>query len=86
MPTYDPQALIKHLNEKWGDRKCAQCGVNNWQVQDSVFELRQFSGGSLIVGGPLIPVVPVTCANCGNTVLVSALLAKVMPRTEEVKK
>ncbi|MBI2175021.1 MAG: hypothetical protein HYU33_07475 [Candidatus Omnitrophica bacterium] len=86
MANFDSQALIKYLNEKWAGRKCAQCGVGNWQIQDSLFELRQFSGGGLVVGGPLIPVVPVTCANCGNTVLVNAILAGVLPKPEEVKK
>lgn len=86
MASYDNAALIKHLNEKWAGRKCAQCGVGKWEIQGSLFELRQFTGGGLVVGGPLIPVVPVTCVNCGNTVLVNALLAGVLPRPEEVKK
>jgi hypothetical protein len=86
MAKFDAEAFIKHLNEKWAGRKCAQCGVGNWQIQDSVFELRQYGGGGLVVGLPIIPVVPVTCANCGNTVLVNAILAGVLPRPEEAKK
>lgn len=86
MTNYDAKVLIEHLNEKWGGRGCAQCGSTNWQVQDSIFELRQFSGGTLVVGGPLIPVVPVICQNCGNTVLVNGLIAGVVTRPQEVKK
>jgi predicted nucleic-acid-binding Zn-ribbon protein len=86
MANYDVKALIEHLNEKWGVRGCAQCGSTNWELQDSIFELRQFRGGTLVVDGPLIPVVPVVCRNCGNTVLVNGLIARVVTRPEEVKK
>lgn len=51
------------------------CGANAWAVQDKVFQLNEFSSGSLVIGGPLVPVVPVTCTNCGNTVLVNAIIA-----------
>jgi hypothetical protein len=86
MAKLDANALIKHLTEKWAGRPCAQCGVANWQVQDAVFELRQFSGGGLVVGGTIIPVVPVTCANCGNTVLINAIRAGVVEQPAEAKK
>jgi hypothetical protein len=83
---FNSEALIKHLSEKWAGRKCSQCGVESWQIQESLFELRQFSGGGLTVGGPVMPVVPVTCANCGNTVLLNAIVAGVMPKPEDSKK
>jgi hypothetical protein len=57
---------------------CAVCGSNNWQI-DAVFELRRFHGGSLVVGGdPILPVFPVTCNVCGNTVLINAVRAQVV--------
>jgi hypothetical protein len=80
MAKYDSQKLLAHLNSKWAGRPCAQCGVANWQVQDSVFELREFNAGSLVVGGPVLPLIPVICANCGNTILVNALVAQVIER------
>jgi len=40
-----------------------------------IFQLSEFHEGNLVVGGPLIPVIPVTCTNCGNTVLVNALIS-----------
>jgi len=86
MAKYDAGVLISHLKKKWADRPCCQCGVANWQVQDAVFELRQFSEGSLVVGGPIIPVVPVTCANCGNTLLVNAIRAGIIDQPTEAEK
>jgi len=49
------------------------CGVGNWNVQDSMFQLSQYN--PLILGGPVIPVIPVVCNNCGNTILVNAITA-----------
>lgn len=69
------EKLIKFLNEKWGSRACPMCKGGPWEVQGKIFQLMEFSGGGLVVGGPIIPVVPVSCSNCGHTVLVNALLA-----------
>jgi predicted nucleic-acid-binding Zn-ribbon protein len=66
---------LAFLREKWGDRSCPMCGANAWAVQDKVFQLNEFSSGNLVIGGPLVPVVPVTCTNCGNTVLVNAIIS-----------
>lgn len=72
--------LIKFLNEKWGDRACPMCNKGPWEVQGKIFQLSEFSGGGLVVGGPLIPVVPVSCSNCGHTVLVNALISGTLQR------
>ncbi|MBO8131979.1 MAG: hypothetical protein H0Z29_10795 [Candidatus Marinimicrobia bacterium] len=67
------ERIIQFLNEKWQKRPCPMCGVGNWSVQDRVFELREFRGGSLVVGGtPIMPIIPVICNNCGNTILINA--------------
>jgi hypothetical protein len=71
----DTTALLEHLKRKWKGRSCQMCGTGNWNVQDKVFELAEFPQGSLMVGGPVIPVIPVVCSNCGNTVLVNAILS-----------
>jgi len=70
------EQFINHLKLKWQGRRCPMCTLGNWTVSDKVFELHEFHGGDFVIGGtPLIPVVPVTCDNCGNTVLVNALLS-----------
>jgi len=76
MARYDSSKLIQHLNTKWQNRPCPLCGARQWNVQDKIFELREFHGGNLVLGaGPIIPVIPVICTNCGNTVLVNPLVA-----------
>jgi len=72
---FKSEKVIAFLSERWGNRACPMCGKGPWSVQDKIFQLSEFHQGSLVVGGPLIPVVPVTCGNCGNTVLVNALIS-----------
>lgn len=55
------------------------CGNGPWSVQDRVYQLSEFHQGSMVVGGPLIPLVPVTCNNCGYTIVVNAILAGALP-------
>ena len=87
MASIDDKKIIAHLNAKWVGRACPLCGVANWNVQNSTFQLMEFHAGSVVIGGPVIPVVPVTCTNCGNTVLVNALIAGVVqPEAKEPQK
>ncbi len=72
----DSAKIIGHLNSKWEGRSCQMCGTGKWNVSDSIFELREYNQGNMVIGGgPIIPIVPVTCENCGNTILVNAIKA-----------
>jgi|LauGreSBDMM110SN_4_FD.fasta_scaffold34106_3 hypothetical protein len=73
--THDTDKVLRFLSDKWGNRDCAMCGKGPWEVQGKAFQLSEFNHGTLVVGGPLIPVIPVTCTNCGHTVLVNAIIA-----------
>ena len=52
---------------------CAVCGAGQWQVEDTMFELREFSGGGIAAEGSVKPVVTVTCNSCGNILFMSPL-------------
>jgi hypothetical protein len=72
----DSEKLLNHLKSKWQGRPCQMCNTGNWNISDSIFELREYNQGNLILGGgPIIPVVPITCENCGNTIFVNAIKA-----------
>jgi hypothetical protein len=72
----DIAKLGNHLKDKWKGRPCQMCGLGNWNVSETIFEIREYNQGDLIVGGgPILPVIPVTCDNCGNTILVNAIKA-----------
>jgi len=73
---FDSNELVKFLTSKWKNTPCPMCHVGSFNVSDTIYELREFNQGALVIGGaPIIPVIPIICNNCGNTVLVNALLS-----------
>ncbi len=76
MTDVNESKFIAHLQAKWKGSACPLCKTGNWSVSDKVYELREFHGGNMVIGsGAIVPIVPVTCDNCGNTVLVNSILA-----------
>jgi len=76
MSKFNSARFIDYLKSKWTGRPCPLCGVGNWNVSESIFELREFTKEGFVIGGvPIVPVIPVTCGNCGNTVLVNAIIS-----------
>jgi len=71
-------AFVAHLRERWSSRHCPVCGRSDWTVPDCIFELREYNGGKLVLGGDqrMMAVVPVVCEACGNTLMFSAARAK----------
>ena len=55
------------------------CNTGPWNAQNKTFQLTEFHQGNFVVGGPVVPVVPITCGNCGHTLLVNAIIAGLMP-------
>ena len=80
---FDSNKAIAHLKQKWQGRMCPLCGAGNWTVVDKMFQLMEYTDGGLTLGAPVLPVIPVVCGNCGNTILVNALIAKLMPASAE---
>jgi hypothetical protein len=70
------QKVVQAVREKWKPpAQCPVCHSNAWDVSHEVYELREFQHGSIVVGATaLVPLVPVTCGVCGNTVLFNALV------------
>lgn len=72
------QKLLTHVQTKWkAPATCPVCKSNDWEVPKEVYELREFHGGGMVLGGAssIIPITPVTCKVCGNTVLINPLIA-----------
>lgn len=70
----DTEKVVKHLVETWGEnRKCPMCGSGHWTVSEMIVELREFHQGTLMAGGNLFPVIPITCSNCATSQFVNAV-------------
>jgi hypothetical protein len=72
MPEFDTNKIISFLAEKWGDNYCPMCNAWKWQVQGKFFQLRGCVSENNSDAGQLITIIPVTCTNCGNTILINA--------------
>ena len=83
MAAIDTQKLLEHLRAKWLNRPCPICQGGPWSVSDKTFQLLEFNQAGLTLGGPVVPVVPVICTNCGNTVLINALIVGLVPLVVE---
>ncbi len=88
MEIKDRNKFLEFLKEKWQGRPCPMCQVGNWSVQEKIFELREFHGGGLqlVAGSPILPIIPITCDNCGNTILVNAIVSRVVEPGKESAK
>lgn len=72
----DIPKLNQYLHGKIGP--CSFCHkTGTYSVVPTLMELREYQEGSLVVGGKasLVPLVVLTCSNCGHTVLINAVLA-----------
>ena len=61
------------LRTHWSHSACPFHGPTRWEVGNVLAQAMAFSGGGLVVGGPVYPLVVVTCATCGYTVFVNAI-------------
>lgn len=76
------QSIVNFLNSKWRPPKsCQVCGANTWNVEPQLAELRFLNLGAFVVGGPVLPLVVLTCNNCGNTIFINAVKAGWIPPT-----
>jgi zona occludens toxin (predicted ATPase) len=67
----------RFIKENWKGRPCQMCGNLDWKIQGAVFQLVPWGEDQVVMvaGTTNVPVVPVICTQCGNTVLVSAKIA-----------
>ena len=67
------------VETKWNHGPCPVCQTNSYSAGDDLTEIRSFSGGDLVIGSAgVYPLFPVTCNNCGYTLLINALVAGIV--------
>jgi hypothetical protein len=78
--------IIDHLKKTWPDpQPCPVCRNEHWILTDIVYELREYHGGNLVVGGSLFPVVAVTCTKCGNSLFLNAITIGLLPPSKQAE-
>jgi hypothetical protein len=66
-----------------GSRKCQICESSDWILLHNVWELREYQGGGLVVGGgSVLPVVAMMCNVCGHTLFFNAIAIRVIEKPE----
>ena len=71
------------LKERWKNWACPYSGHTNWELGEFVVQAVRFTGGGLSVGGPVYPLLVLTCSGCGNTIFVNAIKAGIVERRVE---
>lgn len=80
----DQTKLLNFINQKRRNNICSCCWQNNRHVWIEAYELRAFRWGNMIVWWiPIIPLVPITCNNCWNTILVNAMVARLFDNKKD---
>lgn len=76
--------MLENLKEKWPPKKriCYICGNNKFEMTDNIFQVSQYFPHVLTMG-PIVPLIVVTCSNCGYTLLFNALTLQAIERPEK---
>jgi len=72
--------ILGILNSKWGSNICPACKSGGMAVEDTIFELREFNNGALVMGGgqSIYPVVPCVCNQCGYILFINHKIVDAM--------
>lgn len=86
MQKSDLDQVLDWITEHWSgdERQCPVCQHSNWNLGRTISELRSFHGGVFALVGPVLPVVSITCMNCGLVLQFNAIqlgIVKAPPST-----
>ena len=63
---------------------CGGCGERTWTYDSTVYELREFHGGNMVIGGSsILPILTVTCAACGTIRMINPIAAGLLSSSGE---
>jgi len=79
--------LVLKKIESFISKSCFSCDSKEWILNETLFELREFQGGNLILGeGGVFPVFTITCSKCGHTNFFNAITLGVVNKKNDEKK
>ena len=66
--------VMSKIGQHFLGRSCSVCHKNDWKVDAVLYEVREFTVINVgFASETLLPVVVVTCANCGNLLFFNAM-------------
>ena len=81
------QAIQNRLSATGRQMVCELCSATSWSIGDFIrLSTQDPRKGGMIIGGPSLPLVAITCAICGNTKFINlirlGILSNEMQHTE----
>jgi len=61
------QIIGDAIKKKLKNYKCVLCENTNWNLEPFMVNISVTSNLASRLGGEILPLVPITCTNCGNT-------------------
>lgn len=78
------EKLLSKLKKLWINRQCPICNNTNWGIDNRIVTpMNVGENHSIFIGGPISPLIPVTCDKCGYTVFINGLKIDVLEFDEE---
>jgi DNA-directed RNA polymerase subunit RPC12/RpoP len=73
---------VEKLRKKWPEpnRVCPACGGKILSF-GSICDMREYHEGYYIAGASAIPILPITCTNCGYTFMFNAIKLGILDGT-----
>jgi len=82
----DTDKLKEFIWKKWKNFSCTCCKENNWNISNEAYELRAFRWDMIVWGIPIVPIIPITCNNCWNTIFINAVISKILDNKSKDEK
>lgn len=72
------------ISDKW-IHGCPMCGGRHWSVDEKIImtPIQLNADRSYKFDGKIVPIVPVMCVNCGNTVLINPLVVDAIDKLDD---
>lgn len=81
-PEAQEAAIFRWFGDKWPDPACAVCGERAWAANPRLGQIPNLAPPAQ-ERGRTVPIVVITCFNCGHTVSVNAIVAGVVASDDE---
>jgi hypothetical protein len=84
----DIQTIKDHIQNNLRNPACTICGGLDWEFTDTLYEMREFKGGGMVIGSNvnMLVFIALICRGCLHTELFNALaIAIAIEKSKEGK-